>query len=238
MKASLLLLLLLLPGWALAQAPATWGAKLGMNLSLNYGTKGDEGDYEVTTGLRPGFIGGLYVDFAATEALTLGFEALYSMKGSRQDILISKIELDSVIEELKRPATMKVKYYLDYLEVPVLMKLKTFSYKKLDLTTIAGTAMSLKLKGYHELEGKIYFPDGEDDFTEIRIWEESDLSDVNMFDFSFVYGGALKLQAGYPFSLEYRFTLGWDYLYLPTYQLFEPVALRNQTWSVLLSTTF
>jgi len=238
MKATLLLLLLLLPGLALAQAPATWGAKLGMNLSLNYGTKGDEKDYEVKTGLRPGFIGGLYVDFAATEALSLGFEALYSMKGSHQDILISKIELDGVIEELKRPATMKVKYYLDYLEVPVLMKLKTLSYKKLHLTTIAGTAMSLKLKGYHELEGKVYFPDGDDDFSEIAIWEESDLSDVNMFDFSFVYGGALNLQAGYPFSLEYRFTLGWDYLYLPTYQLFEPVALRNQTWSVLLSTTF
>lgn len=235
-----IVLLLLLTGFAsaAAQAPATWGAKAGMNLSQHYGTKGDEGDYGVKTILRPGFLGGVYVDFAANDLLSLGFEALYTMKGSREEIRISKMELDGVMEELQRPATMDVKYYLDYLEIPVLLKLKTLSSKNLELSAIAGTAMSLKLKGYYELQGAVYFPDGNGAYSEIPIWAESDLSDVNMFDFSFIYGGALSLPARYPLSLEYRFTLGWDYLYLPTYQFFEPVALRNQTWSVLLSTTF
>jgi len=235
------LLIIILPfamTYASAQAPASWGAKLGMNLSQHYGTKGDEGDYQVKTGLRPGFIGGLYVDFAANDNLSLGFEALYAMKGSREQITISKMELDGVMEELERPAVMDVKYYMDYLEIPVLLKLKTLKIKNMEMVAIAGTAMGLKLKGYHELEGRVYFPDGDGEYSEIPIWEESRLSDVNMLDFSFVYGGALNLMASYPLSFEYRFTLGWDYLYLPTYQFFEPVALRNQAWSVLLSTTF
>jgi hypothetical protein len=59
-----------------------------------------------------------------------------------------------------------------------------------------------------------------------------------MFDFSFIYGGAVDLPVKFPLSVEYRFTLGWDYLALPTYQFFEPVQLRNQAWSLMLSTRF
>ncbi|MDD2683045.1 MAG: outer membrane beta-barrel protein [Candidatus Cloacimonetes bacterium] len=238
MKVILLLIMFLLNVLLSAQATASWGTKIGMNLAQHYGTKGDEGDYEVKTRLRPGFIGGMFVEFAASENLSLGFEALYTQKGSKEKISISRMELDGVIEELSQPATMDVKYYLDYLEIPVLFKLKTMSFPKCDLVAIAGTAMAVKVKGYHELDGTVYLPDQEGGSMTLPIWEESSLSDINMFDFSFVYGGALNFQAKYPVSLEYRFTLGWDYLYLPTYKFFEPVALRNQTWSVLLCTTF
>ena len=73
-----------------AQAPASWGVKTGFNLSQHYGTKGDEGDYEVHTGLRPGFIGGAFLDYEVNENLSLELEALYSMKGSREKIGIKK----------------------------------------------------------------------------------------------------------------------------------------------------
>jgi len=234
-------LLLLLCGVALslnAQAPATWGAKMGINLSQHYGTKADEGDYEVKTGLRPGVIAGVYLDFAANDVLTLGFEALYSMKGSFEEIRISKMELDGQMEELQKPATMDVKYFVDYLEIPVLLKLKALKFKNIDLYAVTGTAMGIKVKGYHELQGTVWFPDGDGDFSQIPIYEESKLKQINLFDFSFVYGGILDLKERWPLSLEYRFTLGWDYLYLPTYDLFDPVALRNQTWSLILSTSF
>jgi len=211
---------------------------MGMNLSQHFGSKEDEGDYEVQTGLRPGFIWGVYLDFAANENLALCFEALYAMKGSHEHIRISRMELDGVIEELERPARMDVKYNLDYLEIPVLLKLKVLSIRNADLFTVAGTAMGLKIRGYHELEGKVYFPEGNGEFSEITIQEKSKLRDVNMFDFSFVYGGAVALNTEFPLSIEYRFTLGWDYLHLPTSQYSESVALRNQSWAVLLCTGF
>jgi len=40
-----------------AQVPMNWGGKAGMNISQHYGTKGDEGDYKVQTGLRLGAVG-------------------------------------------------------------------------------------------------------------------------------------------------------------------------------------
>lgn len=238
MKWTLLLAFLLCTAFVQAQAPASWGVKTGFNLSQHYGTKGDEGDYEVHTGLRPGFIGGAFLEYEANENLSLGLEALYSMKGSREKIGINKIEIDGVMENLAHPAQMHVDYDLDYLELPVLLKLKTFKREKLELSLITGTAVGLKVNAHHQLKGKVYFPLDGGGFEIIEISESSKLRDVNIFDFSFVYGGSLDFMMRIPLSLEYRFTLGWDYLRLPTYEMFEPVELRNQTWSVLLSTTF
>ncbi|MCB5261860.1 MAG: PorT family protein [Candidatus Cloacimonetes bacterium] len=238
MRWALLMALALCAALSYAQAPASWGVKTGFNLSQHYGTKGDEGDYEVHTGLRPGFIGGAFLDYAANELLSLRLEALYSMKGSREKIGISKIEIDGVLEDLARPAQMHVNYYLDYIELPVLLRLKTFKRENLELCLITGTAMGLKVNAHHQLKGKVYFPVEGGEVELIQISESSRLRDVNMFDFSFVYGGSLDFKTRIPLSLEYRFTLGWDYLSLPTYEFFEPVELRNQTWSVLLSSTF
>lgn len=220
-----------------AQVPMNWGGKAGMNISQHYGTKGDEGDYKVQTGLRLGAVGGLWLDFAASEVLSLGFEALYSMKGSHQTITIDHLEMNGVVEELAKPAQMKVKYHLDYFELPVLLKLKILDTDQLGLNLVTGSAMSLKLRGHHELDGTVWFPDDEGGFEALKIWEESALRNVNMFDFSFVYGGGLRVDR-LPVCLEYRFTLGWDYLRLPTYQFFDRVELRNQTWSLLLSSEF
>ncbi|MCB5253812.1 MAG: porin family protein [Candidatus Cloacimonadaceae bacterium] len=238
MKWPLLLAFYLCTALVFAQAPATWGIKSGFNLSQHYGTKGDEGDYDVNTGLRSGFIGGVFLDYAASEILSLRLEALYSMKGSRQKIGISKMEIDGLIQDLVRPAQMNVSYYLDYFELPVLLRLKTLKREKLELSLITGWAMGLKLHANHQLDGKVYFPGNGDDIELIEIRESSRLREVNMFDFSMVYGGSLDFKTRLPLSLEYRFTLGWDYLSLPTYEFFEPVELRNQTWSVLLSSTF
>ncbi len=238
MKWGVLLGLLFYLGMLSAQAPATWGAKLGMNLSQHYGNKSDAEDYNVKSGVRAGISGGAFLDFAANDNLSLGFEALYSMKGSRQKIRISTMELDGVYEELAKPATMDVRYYIDYLEIPVLFKIKTLSVGKLDLWAVTGTAMSLKLKGHHDLDGTVWFPNDDGSFTTFDIRESSNLKDINIFDFSFVYGGFIDLGRSFPLSIEYRFTLGWDYLHLPTYNLFEPVALRNQAYSVYISKTF
>lgn len=210
---------------------------LGCNLSQHYGTKGDGLDYGVKTGLRNGVAAGAFLDMEIIPNLALGYELLFSMKGSHEQITIRRMELDGEMQDLVKPAVMKVDYLLDYLEVPVLLKLKVWEGKHLTARAITGTAMAIKINGKHKLRGKVYLPDG-DDITELDIKDDSDLSDVNMFDFSFVYGGALDFNSRIPLSLQYRFTLGWDYLALPTYELFEPVELRNQTWSLLLATKF
>jgi hypothetical protein len=225
----------LLPLWG--QTKISYGPLAGLNVSQHYGTKGDDLDFSVKTGMRAGIAAGAYLDLQVLPNLKLGYELLYSQKGSHEEITIKRMELDGEMQELVRPAVMKVEYFLDYLEVPVLFKVRVWDGKLTSAEAITGSAMAVKLKGKHDLRGMVYLPDG-DDFTEIAISESDDLSEVNMFDFSFVYGGSLRFKTKLPISLQYRFTLGWDYLALPTYEFFEPVELRNQAWSLLLQTEF
>lgn len=220
-----------------AETELHYGFKTGLNIAQHYGTKTDEMDYEVKSFVRPGMSIAAFLDLQILNNLCLGYELLYTMKGSSQQIKIKRIELDGVMEDLEKPATMNVKYYIDYMEVPILLKVAVLLRNKFKMTAITGTAMALKLKGYHELDGMIYFPEG-DGFSEIPIKESSRLKSVNMFDYSFVYGGSLEYKAALELFLEYRFTLGWDYLELPTYADFEPVELRNQTYSLLLGIRF
>jgi len=228
-------LFLLLPLWG--QTKVSYGPLAGLNVSQHYGTKGDDLDFEVKTGMRTGIAAGAYLDLQVLPNLKLGYELLYSQKGSHETITIKRMELDGDMQDLARPAVMKVDYLMDYLEVPVLFKVRVWDGKLTSAEAITGSAMAVKMKAKHDLQGTVYLPEG-DDFTEIAISESDDLSEVNMFDFSFVYGGSLLFKTMLPISLQYRFTLGWDYLALPTYELFEPVELRNQTWSLLIQTKF
>jgi hypothetical protein len=220
-----------------AQVSIEYGPKLGMNIAMHYGTKEDAEDYQVKTGIRAGMNAGMYLDMVILPQLSLGYEVLYSQKGSREKITITGMEIDGVWEDLVKPAVMDVKYYMDYIEVPILLKVKVLDKPGWSMQAITGTAMGLKVAGSYDLKGKVYFPDG-NSYTEIPINENSHLEEVNMFDYSFVYGGNVELKGKIPLIIEYRFTLGWDYISLPTYQFFEPVQLRNQTYSLNFGTRF
>lgn len=233
-KPTLLLLALSLACWGVATAlPVEYGVKLGFNLAQHYGTKADDTEFKVQSALRPGFVGGVWLHYRLLEEVRLGYEILYSMKGSRQQVQVLQMEG----ETLSKPAEMNLRYDLDYIEMPILLRLRTLNKPRLALETIAGTAMSLKIKGHHELEGTFYLPDSEG-FEEIPVSESSDLAYVNMFDYSFVYGFALQYHGPMELTAELRFTLGWDYLRLPTFSLAEPAELRNQTYSLILGAHF
>lgn len=234
MKSYLTALFILCAGILSAQSTTFhWGLKAGANLAQHYAPKPQDNEYKVKARMRAGAIAGAYLDMQILPNLTLGYELLYSMKGSREDIQILAMEG----ETLAKPARMNVEYDLDYLEFPVLLKINTVSYGKLQMQAITGTAMSLKLHGAHRLDGTIYIPNG-DDYDVILISEQSDLPGINIFDYSFVYGSALIYKGAMEASLELRFTLGWDYLQLPTFSLSEQVELRNQTYSAILSIKF
>ena len=168
---------------------------------------------------------------------SLGYELLYSMKGSRESVAVLEVEG----EPLAKPAQMELRYDLDYLEMPFLLKVKTFARGPASLQAIAGTAFAYKVRSHHELDGTFYLPDG-DDFSEVPVHQESGLKEANPFDFSLIYGAAFQYAGKLKLSAELRVTFGWDYLQLPTFSIedveTEPVELRNQTYSALIGIAF
>lgn len=213
--------------------PLTFGTKMGLNMSLHYGIPDQSGDYEVKLALRPGLVAGAWLDMEVIPQFKVGYELLFSQKGSRERITLLRVEG----EELERPAVMNIRYDLDYLEIPVLFKLRAIRRNNLTLESILGTAMSLKIHGYHKLDGTVWLPEN-GDYEEIEVNETSDLGEINMFDYSMIYGSALHYSGKLDLSLELRFTLGWDYLRLPTHSMGDPAELRNQTYSAILGIKF
>lgn len=221
-------------GLAYAESlPLEYGVKAGFNLAQHYGTKADETEYKVETAMRPGIMAGAFLNYKILDHVRLGYELFYTMKGSREKVTILSVEG----ETLAQPAVMNLRYDLDYLEMPIALRVRAYSSPKFSVEAVTGTAFSLKIHGRHELDGTFYLPNG-DGFDVIPVSEESDLSYVNMFDYSLVYGLALQCHGKMELSSEFRFTLGWDYLSLPTYSLAEPAELRNQTYSLILSAQF
>lgn len=205
----------------------------GYNLAQHYGVKEQAAGYKVKTGFHHGMTAGLMLELPITPDFAFRYEFNYVTKGSSEQITIKELDGEALI----KPAVMNVKYGMDYIEFPMLLKLKTLKGDNFSLSVVAGAAMALKINGDYSLDGKLYFPVA-GSFEVIKIKDKSRLNDINQFDYSLIYGGELDfIVMKQPLTLGYRFTIGWDYLNLPTYQAggFEPVQLRNQSYALYMS---
>jgi hypothetical protein len=214
----------------------SFGLKAGAGLSQHSGVKERDADYEVASEWKRGFAAGIFLYLPITPRFGLQQELLYVQKGSRQDITVEILDIPTVLD---------VTYDMDYIEIPVLMRLTWYRWSEHAVYSYAGTAFSLKIRDRYTLTGEI------DDGNEIvPLYADSDLSEVEMFDYSFVYGAGMDVSLLHrKFMIEYRFVIGWNRLAMPTYAYVpfgdeeilidnEPVPLKNQNHLVLIGITF
>jgi hypothetical protein len=212
------------------------GLRGGVHFAQHTGTEERDADYEVASEWRTGLTAGVFIYWPVTPRFGLQQEIVYTQKGSSQEIGVEILEI---------PTTLDVTYELDYVEIPVLMRLTWLELDRSAFYSLMGTALSIKIDGRYVLEGEV--SDGE---QVVPISADADLSEVDMFDFSFVYGLGYEFRAG-PGNLliEYRFTMSWNTLSMPTYAYVpfgdeqvlvdnDPVPLKNQTHCVTLGIRF
>ena len=86
--------LMFIAGFSLnAQTGVRFGMKAGYSLATQYGIPAPDDTYEVKTGSRNGFVGGIFVYFPITESVGIQQELLYAMKGSRQDVTFTDLTI-------------------------------------------------------------------------------------------------------------------------------------------------
>ncbi len=212
------------------------GFRGGINFAQHTGIEERDSDYDVSSSWRVGLTVGAFIYWPITDRLGLQQEVVYTQKGSSQQIVVDILDL---------PTTLDVTYEVDYIEIPVLLRFTSFKRSDSSVYSLFGTAMSLKTRGHYELKGEL--SDGE---QVIPLSADADLREVDMFDFSFIYGTGYERDIGGTHLLaEYRFTMSWNTLHMPTYAYvpFEdeellienpPVALKNQTHSIMLGIRF
>jgi hypothetical protein len=214
----------------------SWGFKAGLSLSTNTGILERDSEFEVSSEYRKGFAGGLFLYMPVTERFAMQQEVLYVQKGSRPDI---------TIEILDVPTVLHVTYDMDYIEIPVMCMYTWYRKSGREFYTYAGAALSFKVHDRYQLEGEI-----DDGVEQVPLYVDSDMSEVEMFDYAFVFGGGLDFRIfRVDLLLEYRFTISWNELAMPTYAYVpfeddeilienDPVPLKNQAHYILLGLTF
>jgi hypothetical protein len=214
----------------------SFGIKGGLAVAQHQGTTPRVLEYDVSSSTRRGVAGGVFVTLPVTPRFALQQEVLYVQKGSRQDIGVEILDIPTVLD---------VTYEMDYIEIPILTRYHWLIDRSVDIYSLAGFAFALKVDDRYLLSGEV--TDGNET---IPISADSDMSEVDLFDFSFTFGVGAEMPVGRRhLLLEYRFDLGLQQLPLPTYayvpfgdeQLLvdnEYVPLRNQTHLLMLGVRF
>jgi hypothetical protein len=214
----------------------SWGFKAGLSLSQNSGVMERDAEYSVSSQYRRGFAGGLFIYMPITSRFGLQQEFLYVQKGSRQDITVEIVDIPTVLD---------VKYQMDYFEIPVLLRYTWIRISGRAFYSFGGTALSLKADDRYRLSGVV-----DDGVEQVPLYADSDMSEVEMFDYSFIFGlGYEHNVRSSRLLIEYRFTIGWNGLEMPTYAYVEfegkdllidndPVTLKNQAHLFLLGLSF
>lgn len=220
-------------------ARVSGGIKVGLGLAQHQGVDDPRLPYTVDSEWRHGPTVAAFLHFPVTDRFALQQEIVYARKGSRQTIGVDVLEI---------PTALDVVYDLDYLEIPLLLRLVWLRSARLDWYSLGGFAFALKINDRYRLSGLLV---GEPDEDPVPLHADAPMDEVDIFDFAFVYGLGLEAPlGGRRLLLEYRFTLSLDRLALPTYAYVpawdggeilvdnEPVPLRNQSHAIMLGIRF
>lgn len=211
-------------GFIHGQTGVRFGLKAGYSMATQYGITPAEDIYTIETSTRNGFTGGIFLYFPITEAVGIQHEFLYAMKGSSQDVTINLTpEINTVSD-----------YRLNYMDMPILIRYRFVNIKSVGIYANTGIAMSLLLKGDYEVNTTI-----ETGGPPLILEESGDLEGFDTFDYSFVSGAGADFKLfGMDFFLDFRFTVGWNTLEMPTMEGEPTVPLRNQNYVFSLGMFF
>ena len=161
--------------------------------------------------------------FPITEAFGVQQEFLYTMKGSAQQITMTDPPLSTTTE-----------YKINYFEMPIVFRYTFLRFGDFGVYGSTGFGLSLLLNGEYSGDGIIDMGPG----GQIPFGESGNTDGLDEFDYSFIYG------LGTTFNLldiesffEYRQTIGWNTLLMPTSEGGN-APLRNQTYTLNLGIYF
>ena len=179
-----------------ASAQATFGVRGGLNTAFF------SGEDARGTDPRLGGVGGAFVRLDGSPTLALQVEALYSQEGAEDPL-----------------ANPEGTYKLDYLDVPVLLRLGVPLSRLADAGVFAGPSVGIPLRARFDGRGD-------------RSFEESTKADLGVVLGADYWAG--------PVGVDLRYTVGLTDAFDDEIdgELVEPLAIRNQGFSVSLGYRF
>jgi len=192
-----------------------FGFKDGFGISGHWSNQKNSQDDSVESRFTTGYLFGVTVRFTLSDALKLQPELLYFRKGSKQDVTIPGSPL----------GTLFVKYRLPYLELPVTLKWYFLRKKGSFRPNVAmGIYVAYLLKGSYTVSNPF--------IGDIR----EDIEGLKRTDMGFIFGSGVDFNLlNIEFGLQYRYSMGFVDLDLPTGPGAPTIALRNYNHALTLA---
>lgn len=186
--------------------PATAGVQFGLKLGANMAkpTGADAAELADTLKTKVGFAGGIFLAFNFGKVITIQTEVLYTMKGATFEYT----DVDETVQE---------KLYGDYIEIPLLLKLR-LPTPGIQPFVFAGPYAGFKL--HEKLTAA-----GQDVPLEDNILKNN--------DYGAIFGGGLQL--GRSFHVDVRYSMGLQKV-LDTGV--DAIDFKNGVWSATLGFGF
>lgn len=189
-----------------AAADVQFGLKVGGNLANLTGADADAITDTLKT--KVGFVGGVFLALNLGKTVTVQSEILYTMKGATYEY----VELDE---------TYSGKLYGDYIEIPLLLKIK-FPLGGIQPFVFAGPSVGFKLGEKITMEGEtIELPEGESFFENN--------------DYGAIFGAGLGL--GRKLHLDVRYSLGLKKV-IAMAEGEEALDVKSGVWAATLGFAF
>ena len=189
-----------------AAADVQFGLKVGGNLANLTGADADAITDTLKT--KVGFVGGVFLALNLGKTVTVQSEILYTMKGATYEY----VELDE---------TYSGKLYGDYIEIPLLLKVK-FPLPGIQPFIFAGPSVGFKLSEKITFEGEtIELPEGESFFENN--------------DYGAIFGAGLGL--GRKLHLDVRYSLGLKKV-IAMAEGEEALDVKSGVWAATLGFAF
>ncbi len=185
-----------------ARADVQFGIKAGGNMARPTGTDAD--DPLATLKNRVGFNGGIFLAFNFGRVVTIQWEVLYTMKGA------TYVALDDSYTD---------KLYADYIEVPLLLKLR-IPTPIIQPFVFAGPTVGFKLQEKLETNGE-----------EVPLTENL----LKNNDYGAIFGAGLNL--GRNFMVDVRYSLGMQKVISTVEGEVQP-DFKNGVWSASIGIAF
>ncbi len=184
-----------------SMAGVQFGVKVGGNLARITGPDVDGAPLKD----RVGVVGGVFLAFNLGPIITIQPEILYTMKGVR-------------MEETVGDVTFSEKIYGDYVEIPLLLKLR-IPTGTISPVVFAGPAVGFKLKETFEINGETV----------------PDETLLKSFDYGAIFGAGLDF--GRHLMLDVRYSMGLQKV-IKIVEGETPVDVKNGVWSASVGIAF
>ena len=187
--------------------PAAAGVQFGIKVGANMAkvSSDDLQDVFGTLKAKVGFTGGIFLAFNLGKVVTIQWEALYTMKGS-------SYEYTDLVD------TYTGKLYSDYIEIPLLLKIK-IPLPGIQPFVFAGPSVGFKLR-------EKLVEEGEDVPLDEVLFKNN--------DYGAIFGAGFNL--GRSFMIDVRYSMGLQMVLAdPDFSEFD---VKNGVWSATIGIAF